>query len=415
MTGDADQAVHDQYAAYPYPARDPKDEAKRLIVGSPSHLKEVNHHLFAGARDFARPFRALVAGGGTGDAAIMLAQQLADAGPGQVVYIDLSAASAAIARARAQARGLANISFHQVPIEDLPGSGLGPFDYIDCCGVLHHLADPAAGLRALAAGLAPDGGLGVMVYGEYGRAGLYPLQKALRRLTAGDSLADQVAAAKRLLKALPPTNGFRRNPFLGDHLDGGDAGLVDLLLHPRDRAYTVPQVFDLAAAADLAVTAFIEPVRYDPAPLIADARLRARAAALPFAERAALAEALAGNHRKHVFYLTRPDRAATATAGPGPDMIPLPHELDPAALAKSLTPGQALTVTLDGLPHRLETPRLAAAVLARVDGRTPMGAIAEALQGLRPDLSADGALDQVTATCRLFTDLGKLFLSRFPA
>ena len=53
MTGDADQAVHDQYAAYPYPARDPKDEAKRLIVGSPSHLKEVNHHLFAGARDFA--------------------------------------------------------------------------------------------------------------------------------------------------------------------------------------------------------------------------------------------------------------------------------------------------------------------------------------------------------------------------
>src|SRR3546814_17629896 len=76
--------VREQYEAYPYPSRDPADEAKRLIVGSPSNLLEINHYLFAGRRDFRTPFRALIAGGGTGDATIMLAQQLADAagGPG---------------------------------------------------------------------------------------------------------------------------------------------------------------------------------------------------------------------------------------------------------------------------------------------------------------------------------------------
>ena len=66
------------YDDYPYPERDPSDEAKRLITGSPSHILEIDHYIYAGKRDFSRPFRVLVAGGGTGDATIMMAQQLTD-------------------------------------------------------------------------------------------------------------------------------------------------------------------------------------------------------------------------------------------------------------------------------------------------------------------------------------------------
>ncbi len=175
--------VQAQYEAYPYPARDPAEEARRLVIGSPSHLLEVNHYLFRGARDFARPFRALVAGGGTGDGAIMLAQQLADAGTGgEVVYLDLSAASRTIAERRAKARKLSNISFHQGSLLDLPAMGLGPFDYIDCCGVLHHLEDPLAGLKALTAVLDEAGGMGLMLYGALGRRGVYDLQAMLGQL-----------------------------------------------------------------------------------------------------------------------------------------------------------------------------------------------------------------------------------------
>ena len=174
-----DDPVRDQYEAYPYPARDPRDEARRLITGSPSNLPEINHYLFTGRRDFTRPFRALVAGGGTGDATVMLAQQLADAGSAsEVVHFDLSTASRAVAEARIDARGLRNVRFVTGEIEALPDLGLGAFDYVDCCGVLHHLEDPAAGLRALAAVLAEGGGIGLMVYGEYGRSGLYQIGRA---------------------------------------------------------------------------------------------------------------------------------------------------------------------------------------------------------------------------------------------
>src|SRR5258708_2740165 len=144
-----DAAVRDQYEALPYPARDPRDEAKRLVIGSPSHVLEIDHYVFGGRRDWSRPFRALFAGGGTGDGRIMLAQQLADLGcPAELVHLEPSAAAQRMAAARAERRGLA-LRCVGGSLLDLPTLDLGPFDYIDCCGVLHHLADPAAGLRAL--------------------------------------------------------------------------------------------------------------------------------------------------------------------------------------------------------------------------------------------------------------------------
>ena len=160
--------------------------------------------------------------------------------PGEVVYLDLSTASRAICEARAKARGLRNIQFLTGSLLDLPNMNIGLFDYIDCTGVLHHLPDPAAGMKALAAVLQPEGGVGVMLYGQYGRTGVYPLQEMLRTL-APPSMAteDRIAMAKRLIRFLPTTNLFRRNPYLNDHVTGGDAGLYDLLLHSCDRAFKI--------------------------------------------------------------------------------------------------------------------------------------------------------------------------------
>ena len=69
--------------------------------------------------------------------------------------------------------------------------------------------------------------------------------------------------ARRLIRFLPTTNLFRRNPYLNDHVTGGDAGLYDLLLHSCDRAFTVPQIGSMAQESGLRVVAFLEPVRYD--------------------------------------------------------------------------------------------------------------------------------------------------------
>jgi SAM-dependent methyltransferase len=135
----------------------------------------------------------------------MLAQQMASAGrPGSVTWLDRSGHARKVATARAQARKLENIAFEEGSILDLPRSGLGPFDYIDCCGVLHHLPDPAEGLAALASVLAPGGGIGLMVYAPHGRTGVYMLQDALRLLAPAENPPPaRVEVAKRLWKALP--------------------------------------------------------------------------------------------------------------------------------------------------------------------------------------------------------------------
>lgn len=383
----AEDPLRQQYESYPYPARDPADERTRLITGSPSNLAELNHYLFAGRRDFARPFRALVAGGGTGDAAIMLAQQLADAGgPGEVVYLDLSHAARAVAQARAEVRGLANITFHNGSITELPRLGLGVFDYIDCCGVLHHLEDPPAGLRALAEVLAADGGLGVMVYGRYGRTGVYEMQAMLRQLGENLPLDARVAQARRLLAALPPSNRLRRNPLVGDH-QRGDAELVDLLLNPRDRAYSVPEIAELAEAAGLEVVALLNAATYDPASYIKDPALLRPLARLPWLERAAFAERLAALMKIHRFYLARGPGAADRVARPeGAAAVPVTTEIAGPALARKLRKGGKLTVDLAGTKLSHAMPRLAPLILERVDGAMTLEQIHAALTALDPSL-----------------------------
>ena len=68
--------VRRQYEALPYPARNPADEQKRLVQTWLDDLPMVNHYGFAGRQSFGPGFRVLVAGGGTGDATIYLAEQL---------------------------------------------------------------------------------------------------------------------------------------------------------------------------------------------------------------------------------------------------------------------------------------------------------------------------------------------------
>jgi SAM-dependent methyltransferase len=402
--------VREQYELYPYPPRDPRDEAKRLIQGSPSHILEINHYIFGGRRDFSRPFRALIAGGGTGDGAIMLAQQLADRRcPAEIVYLDLSEGSRKIAESRAAARNLTNIRFHSGSLLDMPAMNLGKFDYIDCCGVLHHLPDPQAGLSALCEVLSEDGGLGLMVYGAYGRIGVYHIQDVLRVLGRDDAPSVKLDLAKRLLRQLPATSWLARNPFVGDHLKAGDAGIYDLLLHSVDRAYGIAEFVSLIEAANLSVATLIEPWRYEPQNFIVDGALLKRLDGLDRLQRWMLAEQLTGNMKVHIAYAVPNGRAGSTVAQMEGAMIPVLRDSLAQELAKGLKPGGSLTARAEGLEVRMALPRTAPPLLAAIDGHTDIDGV---FARVSPDLhlSREDFDREFAGLFGVFNGVNKMFL-----
>jgi SAM-dependent methyltransferase len=154
----------------------------------------------------------------------------------RVVGIDVSAASIAHSEELKRKHGLDNLDLRLLPVErarELDET----FDHVVCTGVLHHLADPDAGLRSLRDALRASGAMHLMLYAPYGRAGVYLLQEYCRRIGVGNSDAE-IRDLIATLKALPGDHAIvsllRNSPDFAT-----SAGVADALLHPRDRAYSV--------------------------------------------------------------------------------------------------------------------------------------------------------------------------------
>jgi SAM-dependent methyltransferase len=396
--------VRGQYEAFPYPERDPDDERKRLVRTWLDDLPMVNHYGCAGRQAFGNDFRVLVAGGGTGDATIFLAEQLREVNA-EVVHLDFSVASTAVARRRAQVRGLVNVRFVEASLFDLPTLGLGSFDYINCAGVLHHLSDPDAGLRALLSVLADGGVLGLMVYATTGRTGVYQMQSLLRLIDAGEADAGaRIEDAKQVLSAAPRTNWFKRGEDLyGDHRSN-DAGLHDLLLHAQDRSYSVGELHDWIVRGHGLHLEFTD-VQRGPSAYLPHLRMGthpprvlAKIRALPLERQQAIAELLCGDIKTHSFYATRGSRVAPYGDA---DYVPfLFHEpVTGAQLAEVFARGKGRPFALDhahsGVSVMVSPGRFAPAILARIDGKRTFREIFAAVRAdpaYRAEAPGDAAL-----------------------
>jgi len=301
--------VQEQYIDYPYPLRNPEDEKTRIILIDNFYLGEINHWLFGGKENFQDNFRILVAGAGTGDAVICYAEQLKNTNA-EIVYLDFSKASMAIAQERAKIRGLKNIKWVNDSILNIPNLKLGKFDYINCVGVLHHLESPELGLKILKDSLSAKGGMDLMVYAHYGRTGVYHIQKLMQMVNKDViSRAEEVKNGWVVMNSLPSTNWYNLgcNFTPTDHILFGDVGLYDLFLHKQDRAYTIPQLYDFVAEAGLNFVDFNNPnnriiLRLEN--YIKDPALLEELKKRDIIDQQAMCEILAGSIIKHQFFVS---------------------------------------------------------------------------------------------------------------
>ena len=185
------------------------------------------------------------------------------------------------------------------------------FDQIVCTGVLHHLPDPDAGLRALRDVLDPQGAMHLMVYAPYGRAGIYMMQEYSRLLGVTTSEND-LRDLSGTLEALPPDH-----PIAGVLRRAGDfrqpAAVADALLHPQDRAYTVVEMYDWIERCGLTFGRWLEQAPYLPhCGLVAASPHAARLAALPSRLQHAAVELLRGTMVMHSVIVYRDDRSGDA-------------------------------------------------------------------------------------------------------
>jgi len=234
--------VRNQYEENPYP---------RWVRAAPEIPDSIANYLgakfplarferLAGLRDL------LIAGCGTGQRSIAMAQKF---GGANMLAVDLSLASLGYARRKSEALGLA-IEYAQADILELGKTGRR-FDLIESLGVLHHLADPWAGWRALLSLLRPGG---FMLLGLYSETARRPVMAARARIAGREDSAEKIRRFRQELIQSGDPGSF------ASILDSEDffslSSCRDLLFHVQEQRVTLAEIADFTQSHNLRLLGF---------------------------------------------------------------------------------------------------------------------------------------------------------------
>ena len=294
--------VRDFYEKMPYPAPVDNLDRERDLYANPQRRRAQFHLTWPTERPCANQ-EILVAGCGTSQAA-RYALREPDA---RVTAIDISDTSLRHTRDLQRKYNLENLELHQLAIERVREIGRS-FDLVVCTGVLHHLSDPKQGLCALRDVLRPSGAMRLMVYARYGRTGIYMMQEYCRLLgiSAADKDLRDLGATIEALPADHPISGVLRR---AKDFRRPEA-MADALLHPQDRAYTVPELYAWLDQCGMSFGRWIEQAPYlAQCGSVARSPHAVRLASLPSRLQHAAVELFRGTMVSHDFIAYRDDRS----------------------------------------------------------------------------------------------------------
>ncbi|MEB3981148.1 class I SAM-dependent methyltransferase [Mycobacterium sp. 663a-19] len=261
-----------------------------------------SHRILWPDREYRPDLDILIAGCGANQAAVFAFTNRA----ARVVGVDVSQSALDHQQYLKDKHGLHNLELHLLPIEELPALRRD-FDLVVSTGVLHHLADPLAGMKALAGCLRRDGVIGVMLYAKYGRIGVELLESVFRDLglSQDDTSLRLVKDAIAMLPAEHPVRSYLK--VARDLVD--DGAVVDTFLHGRQRSYTVEECLDLVASAGLAFQGWFHKTPYYPHDILGPVGgFHAALAKLPDVKLWSVMERIQTLNATHFFMACRPDR-----------------------------------------------------------------------------------------------------------
>ena len=301
MTEPRADVVAQQYSKWTYP--EPIQNLETWMTNNwqwfdPSHA----HRILWPDRPLQPDLDILIAGCGTNQAAQIAYTNRA----AKVVAVDVSQASLDHEKFLKDKYALKNLELKLLPIEEIPTLGLD-FDLVMSTGVLHHMEDPKAGMKALADVLRPDGVAAIMLYARHGRTGVELMQAVFREMGLGQD-EESLATVKAAVNSLHASHPLRSYMAIAPDL-GFDAGLVDTFLHGRDRSYTVDDCLDLVNSAGLVFQDWFLRKSYYPATLTEPGNeFHASVNQLPTEKMWAVMERVNTLNACHFFMATHPQR-----------------------------------------------------------------------------------------------------------
>lgn len=220
------RSVAEQYEGWPFPTWE------RLMV-SPHATLTARIKALGPPAPTALPdaMEILVAGCGAGRGALHLARLTPKS---RITAIDLSTASLAYAAERADPA--ANVEFRRHDLHNVASLGRR-FDYISCCGVLHHLPDPEAGWAALTGVLKPGGLMRVMLYSKLTRLPIAAARAEIGDLLAQGMTDDRLREIRARLMDDPRFALIAGSPSFYDL-----AGVHDLVAHRHEDPFDITRI-----------------------------------------------------------------------------------------------------------------------------------------------------------------------------
>jgi 2-polyprenyl-3-methyl-5-hydroxy-6-metoxy-1,4-benzoquinol methylase len=211
ITDDVSVAVQAQYEQNPYPRW---------------------RHVSRNIKTVPDTIDVLIAGCGTGMQTALCAALYPNA---RIHNIDLSLSSLAYAVRQTKELGFKNLTFEQADILNFEPGGK-KYELIECVGVLHHMKDPDAGLKALLKHLKPGGKMWLGLYSAIARADI----AVLRRMIANKEIKSEDLRSLRQEIADHPDTLVSWFIYKSDFFT--TSSCCDLIWHAQEYHYTLPEI-----------------------------------------------------------------------------------------------------------------------------------------------------------------------------